>query len=373
MIALITDTHFGSKNFNKSVFKSQMDWFQNQFFPYLIEHKIKDVIHLGDFVHNRNTIDLIILQDLKQNFFKWFEDNDIKLHIIVGNHDTQYKSTLEYNFYKENTIEFKNVVVYEKDTILKLGKYKIGMIPWIVETKSWTPPKGCDILCGHFEIKDFPMMKNIFSHEGYQYEIFKDYKYVFTGHYHTRSNKGNVHYIGTQYQLTWNDFDEDKGFAILKDNFEFEYIPNTYSPKFIKMYYNSTLDLPIRVEGLSNGISGYIDKERSLEIAKDNYVRVYEEKITNQSEFDFWLSSLTSVSKNDYKIETVNTQEVIEDYDINVFNETLDNDSNTIDIILNCIEGMTFEESISKETLLQMSKMLYQEAFDEAYNIGEDV
>jgi hypothetical protein len=33
---------------------------------------------------------------------------------------------------------------------------------------------------------------------------------------------------------------------------------------------------------------------------------------------------------------------------------------------------MTFEESISKDTLIEMSKQLYKEAIDEALSIGDD-
>jgi len=370
MITFIADLHFGSKNFNKKIFSTQMEFFENQFFPYLLENKIKDVISLGDLAHNRNMIDLFILQELKDRFFKWFEDNDVNLHLIIGNHDLQYRSTLDYNFYKENVNEYSRCIIYKEDTVVKIGKYTLGMIPWIIDTKNWRPPKGCDILCGHFEMKDMPMMKNIFSHEGYQPEIFKDYQLVFTGHYHVRSNKANIHYIGTPYQLNWNDFDEPKGFAVLQDNFQFDYVENKTSPKFIKIHYNSNKENVITVEGLI-GQSQSITKEKSLILSKANYVRIYQEKVADQSEFDSWYNSLLTVSKDDFKIEIINTEEVIEDYDAKAFEETLEKESSTIEIILSCIENMTFEESIDKDTLLDMSKLLYQEAMDEALAIGD--
>ena len=79
-----------------------MLFFETQLFPYLLKNKVKDVVHCGDIVHNRNTIDLWILQELKTRFFKWFDDNNINLHLVVGNHDLYYRSTLDYSFQKEN-------------------------------------------------------------------------------------------------------------------------------------------------------------------------------------------------------------------------------------------------------------------------------
>ena len=92
MIACITDTHFGAKSFDKQLFQTKMNYFKDVFFPYLLKNNITEVLHLGDMVHNRNQIDLFILQELKTQFFQWFEDNEVTLHCLVGNHDTFFKS-----------------------------------------------------------------------------------------------------------------------------------------------------------------------------------------------------------------------------------------------------------------------------------------
>ena len=364
MIPLISDTHFGSKSFSKSVFETQMTFFESQFFPYLIKNKIKDVIHLGDLVHNRNTIDLWILQELKTRFFKWFDDNDIKLHLIVGNHDLYYRSTLDYSFQKENLNEFKNCVIYDENKIIELGKYTIGIIPWICDEEKFIPPKSVDILMGHFEMINFHMMKNIISHSGLDQSIFKDYKYVFSGHYHTKSSNENIYYIGTQYQLTWNDYNEEKGFYVLKDNYKLEFIPNKVCPSFVKIFYNNG---ELKQIGLST--KEIITEEEAIKITEQNYVRLYTISCMDQYKLDNFHSSLSIVSKNDYKIEIVDLREVIEDYD---FSGIEDEAENTIDIIINYINGMTFEESINKDTLIEMSKTLYREALDEALCVGDN-
>ena len=69
------------------------------------------------------------------------------------------------------------------------------------------------------------------------------------------------------------------------------------------------------------------------------------------------------------KIEVVDLREVIEDYD---FSGIEDEEENTIDIIINYIGSMTFEETINKDILIELSKSLYKEAIDEALCVGDD-
>ena len=40
MIALLGDTHFGKNGFNINFFENQMNFYNNQFFPYILENKI---------------------------------------------------------------------------------------------------------------------------------------------------------------------------------------------------------------------------------------------------------------------------------------------------------------------------------------------
>lgn len=364
--ALISDSHFGANSFNKGRFDSQIEFYEKQFFPYILKHGIKDVIHLGDLVHNRNTIDLWILQEMKTRFFAPLKEMGVTFHAVVGNHDSYFKNSISHNFLEENLREFDNIIVYNKTKILKLGKYTIGMVPWIVDLKSFDLPKKVDILCGHFEIVSMQMMTNIFSHDGFEADMFKGYKLVFSGHYHSKSNYNNIHYIGTQYCLTWNDFNEEKGFTLLKDNYETEFIPNNINARFVKVYYDNG---EVRISGLGS-TKELISREDLVELAKKHYLKLYSERCSDQLDFDSLFNSLTTASKNGAKIEVINTEQVIEDFDIDSVEEALNEESTTIELILNYISGMNFEQSIDKDTLLQMSQSLYKEASDEVMSDG---
>ena len=364
VIAIISDLHFGQHNFNKDVFEEQMKFFELQFFPFLLENNIKNVVCCGDFFHNRNLINWLLFVELKQRFFQWFDNNDVTFHTILGNHDLFYNSTLEVNSLSDSVKEFSNIKVYNKDTTLTIGKYTVGMIPWIINRKTYQFPKKCDMLFCHLEMMNFPMVKGINSKDGFNSSQFANYEYVFSGHYHINYNQDNVYMVGTPYQITWNDFNENKGFYILGKNYELEYIKNESNPKFVKIYYDNDI---LEQLGLESGKN--ITTVESIEIAKHNYVRLFVKNVSDQLKLEQLHNSLLIVSKGNYKIDIVYLRDIIEDYDsldiVNISEES------TFDTIKSCIEGMTFDTSIDKSILLKLSKYLYKEASDESISMGE--
>ena len=100
-IALINDTHAGARGdnplFNEYFFK----FWENTFFPYLEEHNIKQIIHLGDVVDRRKFINFVTLNSWRKRFFDVLEQKNISMDVIVGNHDVTYKNTNEINAMNE--------------------------------------------------------------------------------------------------------------------------------------------------------------------------------------------------------------------------------------------------------------------------------
>lgn len=361
LAAIITDLHIGSKNYNKQLFESQLQFFEEQFFPYLLTNNIKTVFHLGDFFHNRNHADWMILQEIKTRFFAWFEKNDVMFHTIIGNHDSYYKNTIEYNSMVENFKEFKNVIIYTKETIVNLGKYSVWLVPWIVDEHKFEFIDGVDIVMGHFDISGMKMLKNFNSTNGFNRDAFKKYKLVFSGHYHIRSKSGNINYIGTPYQLTWNDFDEPKGFCVLGEDFHFKYIENEINPKHIKILIQKNDDeFKYIVQGDTLNKSIEISEKDLMKLAKQNYARLITESNLSQTDIDNIYNSVNLVSRDGYKIEVINTNEIIEDFDFSELEDSVD-DNNILTLISSYIREIEFESSIDKLTLEQIVINLYKE------------
>ena len=92
-IALVNDTHFGARSdssqFNEFFFK----FWEQTFFPYLAEHQIKTLVHLGDVVDRRKFINHQTAHQFQMRFMRRLWQDGIDTHIIIGNHDTYHKNT----------------------------------------------------------------------------------------------------------------------------------------------------------------------------------------------------------------------------------------------------------------------------------------
>jgi len=100
-IALLNDTHFGARN-DSPIFDDYFHKFYNDiFFPYLKEHNIKTLIHLGDIVDRRKFINFRIAHNFRHKFLQRLWDEKIDTHILIGNHDIYFRNTNKVNAIKE--------------------------------------------------------------------------------------------------------------------------------------------------------------------------------------------------------------------------------------------------------------------------------
>lgn len=356
MIALITDTHFGCKSFSRPFFLKQMKYFEEEFFPFLLKNKIKNVCHLGDIVHNRNFIDLFIIQEMRNKFFQFFDDNQINFYSLVGNHDSFFKNVIKYNF-QNNLKEFEYVKVIDEPQIIKIEGYKIGFIPWICQNLEIDYSKEVDFLCGHFELNNFLMQGNHYSKKGLECNLLERYKFVFSGHYHATSQRNNILYLGAPYQMTWGDYGNKKGFWLLKKNMELKYISNKTSPKFLKLYYAEKKDgkVILKLGGLNKGLKT-ITLEEALDYSKCNYIKFIIKKYKNSDLMGKYFEELT---KNSFdRVDIINEDSIIEDFNMEKFEEDVREDVGMANIIENFVNNLQLD--LDKVILLEKMKDLYK-------------
>ena len=96
-IALLNDTHFGARNDNPAFVKYFNRFYDEIFFPYIIQHDIKTLIHLGDVVDRRKFINFETASTFRKHFWDVLWNEKIDTHIIIGNHDTYFKNTNRVN------------------------------------------------------------------------------------------------------------------------------------------------------------------------------------------------------------------------------------------------------------------------------------
>lgn len=251
-LAILADTHFGARNDSPFFDQSFREFFTNVFFPYLDEHNIKTVIHLGDIFDRRKFINFQILSSCKQYFFDELVKRNITMFAVIGNHDTHYKNTNNVNSPELLLREYKNVKIFSDPTTHMIDGVNFNFVPWVCDDNVQSVLefiKNTRGICfGHFELDGFTMSRGIKHTGGMSRDVLKNYTAVFTGHFHHKSAEGNIFYLGSPYQFTWTDYQDVRGFHVLEtDDMSLDFVKNP-NQMFHKIYYKdsaaATIDVP---------------------------------------------------------------------------------------------------------------------------------
>ena len=220
-IAILNDTHCGIRNSSDIFMEYQEKFYRDVFFPYLNDNGINRILHLGDYYDNRKTVNFKCLNHNRKIFLEKLREYGITMDIILGNHDTYFKNTNTLNSLKELQGHYMNEVnIIEKPTVVNYDGLKIGLLPWIADDnreESLEFIKNCNasILGAHLELQGFDMSKGMPCMDGMDRKYFDRFEMVLTGHFHAKSNQGNIHYLGAQMEFFWNDCGDKKYFHIL--------------------------------------------------------------------------------------------------------------------------------------------------------------
>ena len=342
--ALITDTHFGARNDSLVFSDFFQKFYKNIFFPTLKERNIKSVIHLGDVVERRKFINFKTLNSMKDILFDPLEEMGGDIKIIIGNHDIYYKNTLSVNSMNELTKGMPHVTVYDEPSeVFLTDDHKVVFLPWICDdneeqTKELIEKTRTKVAFGHLHIQGAEHIKGSISFDGHSPSMFKAFQRVFSGHFHHRSETGNITYLGNPYEITWSDYNDPRGFHIYDtETMEVEFIQNPYS-MFHKIYYDD--------DKLDYG---------DLSQYEDSYVKIIVQKKNNSYLFETLMDKLIDVGVG--HISVVDNLFDIEDIGDDI--ESMEDVEDTMSVIRSCVDGLEIE---NKESLNKLMQDLYNEA-----------
>jgi DNA repair exonuclease SbcCD nuclease subunit len=236
--ACFTDIHFGNKNNSKQHNRDCadfVDWFIQQ------SEDCETCIFLGDWHHHRASVNVSTLNHSVENVGKLSRAFE-HVYMIMGNHDLYYREKRDLNSLPYAGL-FDNVTLVED----ALVENDVALIPWLVgdEWKTLSKTK-CRYMFGHFELPFFKMnaMVEMPDHGGINAEHLTGPEYVFTGHFHKRQNKGNVHYLGSPFGHNYADtWDDDRGMMKLSWGGTPEYI-NFDGPRYRTVPLSRLIDEP---------------------------------------------------------------------------------------------------------------------------------
>lgn len=340
-VIFISDLHWGIKNSNASFMKSMEDYFNHELIPYCLNNSIDEIYILGDFWDTREVINNRCANIVYEVLTK-FQEHNINLIILIGNHDTTYKTNINVHSLKFFN-QFDNIRVIDTVTEETIHGKNVVMYPWQVDdTFQEVDWKYKDICLGHFEINNCKLNENSI-HEGgtSQSWFFKNFKQTFTGHFHTWSDNyyGDrlIAYCGSPYHLTRHDINSDRGFIVYDfDTSEWERVFSKNTIKFISVDY---------------------DNELKEEDVKNNYVdvNVKIDKDFKADDFNDYISKLEKLEPIEIKI--------VPEYDIIENNEYITEDEATsIKTIPNMItwklSKLDFEDDFKKDVEEYMNSLM---------------
>ena len=344
-IALLNDTHFGCRNDSPAFIEFQNKFYNDLFFPYLQKENITTLIHLGDVVDRRKFINHNTADNFKRVFWNKLDELGIDTHVIIGNHDTYYKNTNVVNALQNLELNKKCKVYLTAETVT-FDNLPILFIPWICddnqqESISTIENSQSTIAMGHLEIKGFEMHNGHMNEHGLEKSMFKRFEKVMSGHFHKKSDDGHIYYLGTQYEMTWSDYNCQKGFHIFDtDTRELTRVENP-NKIFKKIIYND--------KDINYDTYDITDYDRS-------FIKLY---ISNKTDNDMY-ERLMDRFYNHINIHAVDVIEDPTDIGASVREDILDQGEDTLTFLGNYIEQI--ETNVDKQKLKQFAKELYMEA-----------
>lgn len=317
-VAILNDTHCGIRNSNPTFIDYQRKFYEEVFFPELEKHGIKKIIHLGDYFDHRRYVNFVALKGNREHFLDQLTKFGIDMDIIPGNHDVAFKNTNDVSSLDELLESHPRVTVIKTPTVIH---NTIMMVPWLNNENYKDFLRVVDntevpFCFGHFEFKGFEMHKGYPSDTGMTTERFDDFDKVLSGHFHTKSDRGNIYYLGSQMEFTWHDVDDPKYFHIFDtETGKLEAVRNPHT-LFIRVPYNDT-----KFDYANYDVTTLDEKYVHLIVAHKQDFKAFNkfvDRIENRPIHDLTISDSTDAFVGDNvesgEVEFVETSEIISNY-----------------------------------------------------------
>lgn len=346
-IIILGDLHIGARLASTQVMEHQLTYFEEQVFPYMKKHGISTILQLGDMFDTRKFSNHLVLYNWRKRFFNFMEDNGISFVTILGNHDIFFKNTLEVNSTQLFLEQYSNITIIDNPSVYDFDGVDFLLVPWICDAnrddvdemvRSTTAP----FCAGHFEFAGFEMHPGYVVEHGDDVTQYSEFDVVFSGHYHTKTTKGNIQYVGTPYELSWSDFDDNKGFIVFDTKTHKQHYIENDKKFFVKIEYN---DKDVDLE--------YYKTFHCSE-SKNSYVKLVVANKTNPFQFEKILEKILSYNPLELKII-----DIFENFDDIVIDDDIQSDD-TPTLIENFINQV--DTGLDRDKLLVSMKTLYVEA-----------
>ena len=274
-VAVCTDIHFGLKS-NSLVHNQDCSDFIDWFIATARQNRCETGMFLGDWSHQRAAINMQTLQYSLRSLEKLSAAFD-RFYFIPGNHDLYYRDkrdiySTEWARHIPN-IQIVNDWFEDGDVVIA---------PWLVGDDHRRIPKlKGQYMFGHFELPHFKMnaMVEMPDHGDIQVDHFGNFERVFSGHFHLRQQKKNIHYIGNCFPHNYADAgDSARGMMTLEWGQEPVFHAWPGQPLYKVLKLSQVIDLAPDLLAPNMHVRVELDIDISYEEAnfiKDTFVKDY--------------------------------------------------------------------------------------------------
>ena len=222
----------------------------------------------------------------------------------------------------------------------------ILFIPWICddnETDSVEKIKNStsSIAMGHLEVKGFEMHNGHFNEHGQEKAMFKRFEKVLSGHFHKKSDDGQIYYLGTQYEMTWSDYNCPKGFHIFDTNTRDLTRVSNPVKIFKKIIYDDKK-------------TNY--NELDITPYDECFIKLFVSQRTDADMFNDFMDRLY----NKINVHSIDVIEDMSDVNVSVREDILEQGEDTLTFLGNYIDQVNTD--LDKQKLKAFAKELYSEA-----------
>lgn len=339
-IGIFSDIHYGINNNNVSKIE-ECDKYINWICGIIKERNLSHIFFLGDWFHNRNTLNVKVLNHSFKSLKKLNELT--KIYLVVGNHDSYLKSSTEIHSLSQYN-SLKNVHILSKLSTIKLFNNELLIIPWNTDYKKIQ--KQYDYILGHLDVEGISINNRELGGVITKNKITSfAKKKTISGHIHIRqtynTKNGELIYIGNPFEQDWNDYQNTKGFHILDvEKNKLEFIENVFSPKHIKIYYSELKNINLKDIGI-----------------KDNYIKLIVDTKYSYNDVLDTTKEIKMFNPNSIETEYIysTNDELIDDVE---FKQT---DVSHIRYMEKFIETLSFDnKDVDKDYLLELIHKYYK-------------
>ena len=334
--------------------KNNVHYFYDLLFPFIkqLNHKYTydSVVFLGD-IFTSSSIDndtLKLFKDLITLF-----DNDIKIKILVGNHDmiTNTNNIYDLLLLKDNIIIY-NELCFQKNEIY---------IPYIIKDIEYSlifntikeyieENIGYEnyYIYSHNDFSEIYKFRSTFFNIIPIFEKANKNIYLINGHNHVpifkKKNKFHILNIGCAINQNYNDSNDDNYFLYI-ENDNIKFLKNKYSIRYYTFHIWKDSDIYLNINKLNKENLSYIKFViHNPEIVLDNNFKreLFNYCLIGDIQIEYELSSVLNLVKNNQNVldSTISLDSICEKFNITLNEFIKDNNNEKIEILLSLMNSM---------------------------------